>query len=155
MWDDSYNVLTTPRASNPNVPLKVAIQFLIYEIVTGLRDASTFRSNSSNGYTDGDVFYNAGVANVDNFAPNYNAIVNSVQAAMKIPSFTSKTGSSAPTITLTGDETSVHDSNEVLSGFSFSDGNGAEFYKSRFTVFTILHTKSLPCLTQNRNYSTR
>lgn len=135
MWDDSYNVLTTPRASNPNVPLKVATQFLIYEIVTGLRDASTFQSNSSNGYTDGDVFYNAGVANVDNFAPNYNAIVNSVQAAMKIPSFTGKDRNSAPTITLTGDETSVYDSNGVLSSFSFSDGNGAQFYKSGSTLY--------------------
>ncbi len=135
MWDDSYNVLTTPRASNPNVPLKVATQFLIYEIVTGLRDASTFQSNSSNGYTDGDVFYNAGVANVDNFAPNYNAIVNSVQAAMKIPSFTSKDRNSAPTITLTGDETSVYDSNGVLSNFSFTDGSGAEFCKSGNSLY--------------------
>ena len=135
MWDDSYNVLTTPRASNPNVPLKVATQFLIYEIVTGLRDASTFQSNSSNGYTDGDVFYNAGVANVDNFAPNYNAIVNSVQAAMKIPSFTSKDRNSAPTIALTGDETMVTDSNGVLSNFSFTDGNGAEFYKSGSSLY--------------------
>lgn len=50
LWDDSYSVTTTAMASNPNVSLRVATQFLIYEIVTGLRDASTFALNDSNGY---------------------------------------------------------------------------------------------------------
>lgn len=130
LWDDSYSVTTTAMASNPNVSLRVATQFLIYEIVTGLRDASTFALNDSNGYTDGDVFYNAGVANVSGFAANYNSIVASVQAALKIPSFTSRDSSSAPTITLTGTTTTVTDSNGVLSNFTFTNGNGASFSKS-------------------------
>ena len=53
-----------------------------------------------------------------------------VQSALKRPSFTGSSSSNAPYITLTGDETSVYDSNGVLSEWSFSDGNGAEFYKS-------------------------
>lgn len=129
-WDDSYTVSNTAMADNPNVPLRIATQFLIYEIVTGLRDATTFELKDSNGYTDGDVFYNAGVANVSYFAPNYNSIEASVQAALKIPSFTSKDSSSAPTITLTGTTTTVTDSNGVLSNFTFTNGNGASFSKS-------------------------
>ena len=131
MWDDSYSVFSVKRDSNPNVPLRVATQFLIYEIVCGLRDPSTFALKSSNECgTAGDIFYNAGVAAISNFAPNYNTLVSYVQSAMKRPSFTGSSSSNAPYITLTGDETSVYDSNGVLSSWSFTDGNGAEFYKS-------------------------
>ena len=50
-------------------------------------------------------------------------------------SFTGASADSAPTITLTGEETSVTDSNGVLSNFSFMDGNGAKFYKSGNTLY--------------------
>ncbi|MBQ6999553.1 MAG: hypothetical protein IJN67_14980 [Oscillospiraceae bacterium] len=136
MWDDSISVFNVKRDSNPNVPLRVATQFLIYEIVCGLRDAETFTLNSTNeSGTAGDIFYNAGAAAISNFAPNYNTLVSYVQSAMEIPSFTSSSSSTAPTITLTGDETSVYDSNGVLSNFTFTDGNGAEFYKSGNTLY--------------------
>ena len=136
MWDHSISVTTTKRDSNPNVPLRIATQFLIYEIVCGLRDAETFMLNSTNECgTAGDIFYNAGVSAVSNFAPNYNTLVSYVQSAMEIPSFTSSSSRTAPTITLTGDETSVYDSNGVLSNFSFTDGSGAEFYKSGNTLY--------------------
>ena len=136
MWDDSVSVFSVKKDTNPNVPLRIATQFLIYEIVCGLRDAETFTLNYENECgTDGDIFYNAGVAAVSNFAPNYNTLVSYVQSAMEIPSFTSSFSSTAPTITLTGDETSVYDSNGVLSNFSFTDGNGAEFYKSGNTLY--------------------
>ena len=136
MWDDSVSVFSVKRDSNPNVPLRIATQFLIYEIVCGLRDAETFTLNYENECgTEGDIFYNAGVAAVSNFAPNYNTLVSYVQSAMEIPSFTSSSSSTAPTITLTGDETSVYDSNGVLSNFTFTDGNGAEFYKSGNTLY--------------------
>lgn len=136
MWDHSVSVTTTKKDSNPNVPLRIATQFLIYEIVCGLRDPATFESNSVNSCgTSGDIFYNAGVASVPYFAPKYNALVDAIQAAKKIPSFTGASVSSAPTITLTGEETSVTDSNGVLSNFSFMDGNGAKFYKSGNTLY--------------------
>ena len=136
MWDDSVSVFDVKRDSNPNVPLRVATQFLIYEIVCGLRDPSTFNLNSTNECgTAGDIFYNAGVAAISNFAPNYNTLVSYVQAAVKRPSFTGSSSSNAPTITLTGDETSVYDSNGVLSNWSFTDGNGAEFYRSGNTLY--------------------
>ena len=136
MWDHSVSVTTTKKDSNPNVPLRIASQFLIYEIVCGLRDPATFKSNSVNVCgTSGDIFYNAGEASVPYFAPKYNALVDAIQAAKKIPSFTGASVSSAPTITLTGEETSVTDSNGVLSNFSFTDGNGAEFYKSGNTLY--------------------
>ena len=61
--------------------------------------------------------------------------MSNIQAAKKIPSFTSASSGSAPTISLTGEETSVYDSNGVLSNFSFTDGNGAEFYKSGSTLY--------------------
>ena len=131
MWDDSYSVFSVKRDSNPNVPLRVATQFLIYEIVCGLRNPTTFALNSTNECgTAGDIFYNAGVDAISNFAPNYNALVSYVQYAMKRPSFTGSSSSNAPYITLTGSETYVYDSNGVLSNWSFTDGNGAEFYKS-------------------------
>ena len=156
MWDHSISVTTTKKDDNPNVPLRIATQFLIYEIVCGLRDPSTFQRNSTNeSGTSGDIFYNAGVSSVSNFASNYNSLVSYVQSALKIPSFTSSSSSTAPTIVLTGDETSVYDSNGVLSGFSFTDGNGAEFSKSGNTLYiyqtgtiaesTVFHaTKSIP-----------
>lgn len=131
MWNHSISVTTTKRDNNPNVPLRIATQFLIYEIVCGLRDPNTFTLNSTNKCgTAGNIFYNAGVTSVTNFASNYNTLVSNIQAAKKIPSFTSASSRSAPTITMTGEETSVYDSNGVLSNFSFTDGNGAEFYKS-------------------------
>lgn len=136
MWDHSASVTTTKKDSNPNVPLRIATQFLIYEIVCGLRDPATFKSNSVNSCgTSGDIFYNAGEASVPYFAPKYNALVDAIQAAKKIPSFTGASADSAPTITLTGEETSVTDSNGVLSNFSFMDGNGAKFYKSGNTLY--------------------
>ena len=136
MWNHSISVTTTSKANNPNVPLRIATQFLIYEIVCGLRDPSTFTLNSTNECgTAGNIFYNAGAASVTNFTSNYNTLVSYIQAAKKIPSFTAASSSSAPTISLTGEETSVYDSNGVLSNFSFTDGNGAEFYKSGSTLY--------------------
>ena len=136
MWDKSVSVTTTKKDSNPNVPLRIATQFLIYEIVCGLRNPTTFESNSTNECgTSGDIFYNAGEASVPYFAPKYNALVDTIQAAKKIPSFTASSSGSAPTITLNGEETSVTDSNGVLSNFSFTDGSGAEFYKSGNTLY--------------------
>ena len=136
MWDKSVSVTTTKKDSNPNVPLRIATQFLIYEIVCGLRNPTTFESNSTNECgTSGDIFYNAGEASVPYFAPKYNTLVDAIQAAKKIPSFTASSSGSAPTITLSGEETSVTDSNGVLSRFSFTDGNGAEFYKSGNTLY--------------------
>lgn len=136
MWNHSISVTTTKKDNNPNVPLRIATQFLIYEIVCGLRNPTTFESNSTNECgTSGDIFFNAGAVSVPYFAPNYNALVDAIQAAKKIPSFTSASSGSAPTINLTGEETSVYDSNGVLSNFSFTDGNGAEFYKSGSTRY--------------------
>ena len=142
LWDSNYSVKTTAMANNPNVSTRIATQFLIYEIVTGLRDADTFNRRGSNGYTSGDVFYNAGVASVSGFAEKYNSIVSSVQNAMKIPSFTSRSSGSAPTITMSGSQVSVTDSNGVLGNFSFANGNGASFSKSGNTL-TITKTGSI------------
>lgn len=142
LWDSNYSVKTTAMANNPNVSTRIATQFLIYEIVTGLRDADTFNRRGSNGYTSGDVFYNAGVASVSGFAEKYNSIVSSVQNAMKIPSFTSRSSGSAPTITMSGSQVSVTDSNSVLGNFSFTNGNGASFSKSGNTL-TITKTGSI------------
>ena len=142
LWDSNYSVKTTAMANNPNVSTRIATQFLIYEIVTGLRDADTFNRRGSNGYTSGDVFYNAGVASVSGFAEKYNSIVSSVQNAMKIPSFTSRSSGSAPTITMSGSQISVTDSNGVLGNFSFTNGNGASFSKSGNTL-TITKTGSI------------
>lgn len=142
LWDSNYSVKTTAMANNPNVSTRIATQFLIYEIVTGLRDADTFNRRGSNGYTSGDVFYNAGVASVSGFAEKYNSIVSSVQNAMKIPSFTSRSSGSAPTVTMSGSQVSVTDSNGVLGNFSFANGNGASFSKSGNTL-TITKTGSI------------
>lgn len=142
LWDSNYSVKTTAMANNPNVSTRIATQFLIYEIVTGLRDADTFNRRGSNGYTSGDVFYNAGVASVSGFAEKYNSIVSSVQNAMKIPSFTSRSSGSAPTITMSGSQVIVTDSNGVLGNFSFTNGNGASFSKSGNTL-TITKTGSI------------
>lgn len=131
LWDDSISVTTTPKASNPNVPLRVATQFLIYEIVCGLRDPDTFIQNSKNECgTAGNILYNAGDAAIGDFASNYNNLVSLVQDALKRPSFTSASSSTAPALALTGEETVMTDTNGVLSDWTFTDGNGAEFARA-------------------------
>ena len=134
-WNHSVSVTTTKKDSNPNVPLRVATQILIYEIVCGLRDPSSFNRNNSNECgTSGDVFYNAAAASVSGFTSCYNSLVSAIQSAKKIPSFCGSSSSSAPTIQLSGDTGSAYDSNGVLSVFSFSNGNGAKFSKSGNTL---------------------
>ncbi|MBR2894679.1 MAG: hypothetical protein IKC03_03340, partial [Oscillospiraceae bacterium] len=136
LWDHSISVTTTSKANNPNVPLRMAAQFLIFEIVCGLRDADTFVLNSTNeSGTAGDIFYNAGTAAISYFAPNYNNLVSLVQSALEIPSFTSSSSGSAPVIQMNSEEISVYDSNGVLSDFSFTDKGGVEFYKSGNTLY--------------------
>lgn len=80
--------------------------------------------------------------NVSGFADKYNSIVSSVQSAMKIPSFTSRSSGSAPAITMSGSQVSVTDSNGVLGNFSFANGNGASFSKSGNTL-TITKTGTI------------
>ena len=64
-WNHSVSVTSTKKDSNPNVPLRIATQFLIYEIVCGLRDPYSFNRNGSNECgTSGDIFYNAGAASL-------------------------------------------------------------------------------------------
>ena len=134
-WDHSISVTTTKKDSNPNVPLRVATQILIYEIVCGLRDPSSFNRNSSNECgTSGDVFYAAASASVSGFTSCYNSLVSAIQSAKKIPSFCGSSSGSAPTIQLSGDTGSAYDSNGVLSNFNFSNGNGARFSKSGNTL---------------------
>ena len=134
-WNHSISVTTTKKDSNPNVPLRVATQILIYEIVCGLRDPSSFNRNNSNECgTSGDVFYNAAAASVPGFTSCYNSLVSAIQAAKKIPSFCGSSSSSAPVIQLSGDTGSAYDSNGVLPNFSFSNGNGARFSKSGNTL---------------------
>lgn len=131
-WNHSVSVTTTKRDSNPNVPLRVATQMLIYEIVCGLRDPYSFNRNSTNECgTAGDVFYNAGAASLSGFTTCYNNLVWAIQAAKTIPSFCGSSSGSAPTIQLSGDSGSAYDSNGVLSNFSFSNGNGASFLQKR------------------------
>ena len=134
-WDHSISVTSVKKDSNPNVPLRVATQILIYEIVCGLRDPSSFNRNSSNECgTSGDVFYAAASASVSGFTSCYNSLVSAIQSAKKIPSFCGSSSGSAPTIQLSGDTGSAYDSNGVLSNFSFSNGNGARFSKSGNTL---------------------
>lgn len=134
-WDHSISVTSVKKDSNPNVPLRVATQILIYEIVCGLRDPSSFNRNSSNECgTSGDVFYAAASDSVSGFSSCYNSLVSAIQSAKKIPSFCGSSSSNAPTIQLSGDTGSAYDSNGVLSAFSFSNGNGARFSKSGNTL---------------------
>lgn len=136
MWNKSISVSTTAYANNPNVPLRIATQMLIYEIVCGLRDPGSFVRNAANEYgTAGDVFYNAGAASVSGFTSAYSSLEASIRSANLVPSFTSMYSGSAPVITLTGKDTSVLDTNGVLSGFSFTNGNGASFGKSGNTLY--------------------
>ena len=134
-WNHSISVTTTKKDSNPNVPLRVATQILIYEIVCGLRDPNSFNRNSTNECgTSGDVFYAAASASVSGFTSCYNSLVSAIQSAKTIPSFCGSSSSNAPTIQLSGDTGSAYDSNGVLPNFSFPNGNGASFSKSGNTL---------------------
>ncbi len=134
-WNHSISVTSVKKDSNPNVPLRVATQILIYEIVCGLRDPSSFNRNSSNECgTSGDVFYAAASASVSGFSSCYHSLVSAIQSAKTIPSFCGSSSSNAPTIQLSGNTGNAYDSNGVLSNFSFSNGNGARFSKSGNTL---------------------
>ena len=130
LWNHSIDAKTTPKNSNPNLSLRLAMQFIIFEIVTGCRDASTFDRLPTNGYMSGDAFYVGGCKALPDFSWKYDAVVNKVKNAMQVPSFTSKNSSNAPTIKLTELNTKVLDSNGVLSEFGFTNGYGVSFSKS-------------------------
>ena len=130
IWDHSISVTTTTRDSNPNVPLRIATQFLIYEIVCGLRDPVTFVRNDVNECgTDGAIFYNAGVSAVSDFSYYYEKLVQKILASAIIPSFTGSAADSAPVISLDDSATSITDTNGVLAQWGFEDSNGASFHK--------------------------
>ena len=140
IWDHSISVTTTARDSNPNVPLRIATQFLIYEIVCGLRDPVSFVRNTVNECgTDGAVFYNAGVAAVSDFSYYYEKLVQKILASAIIPSFTGSAANSAPVISLDDSVTSITDTNGVLAQWSFEDAQGASFRKDGNTL-TITQT---------------
>ncbi len=134
MWDYSYSVKSTSKDNNPNTPLRLATQFIIYEIVTGIRNANTFVA-SGNGYVDGDIFYTQG-KKTDGFVECYEALEDQIQAAMVLPSFVGSSSSNAPTIAMKNASTTLTDTNGVLSDFTFSNRNGASFSKSgnRLTI---------------------
>ena len=135
LWDHSISVTTTAKDSNPNVPLRIATQFLIYEIVCGLRDPVSFVRNSVNECgTDGSIFYDAGVAAVNDFSYYYDQLVQTIQDAAIIPSFTGSVPDTAPTITLEDSATAVVDTNDVLAQWSFESANGASFTKAGNTL---------------------
>ena len=52
LWNSNYSVKTTAMGNNPNVSTRIATQFLIYEIVTGLPDLCQ-AIFSTGGYTAG------------------------------------------------------------------------------------------------------
>ena len=140
IWDHSISVTTTARDSNPNVPLRIATQFLIYEIVCGLRDPVSFVRNTANECgTDGAIFYNAGVAAVSNFSYYYEKLVQKILASVIIPSFSGSAANSAPVISLDASVTSITDTNGVLAQWSFEDAQGASFRKDGNTL-TITQT---------------
>ncbi len=128
-WDYSVSAANVSKNNNPNFPLRTATQILIYEIVMGLRNPDTFYLNSSNGYEDGDILYNAFVNQVSGFSECYHAIVSDVQSASLIPSFCSANSSSAPTINLAEDSvlTWIHDDNGVMSNFTFTEDDRIYF----------------------------
>ena len=156
IWDHSISVTTTARDSNPNVPLRIATQFLIYEIVCGLRDPVSFVRNTANECgTDGAIFYNAGVAAVGDFSYYYEKLVQEILAAGTIPSFTGAATDSAPVISLDDSAISITDTNGVLAQWSFDDNNGSSFRKDGNTLTitqagdieesTVFHaTKTIP-----------
>lgn len=147
LWNHSVSVTNTPMGSNPNVPLRIATQMLIYEIVCGMRQDWTFNRLSANECgTSGDVFYNVGAASVSGFTASYNALVACVQNSLVRPSFTGNSAASAPTIYFTGNSTTVTDYNGVLANWSFQSGNGASFSKNGNTL-TITKTGELSSAT--------
>ncbi len=119
-WDHSVSAASVAKGNNPNYPLRMATQVLIYEVVMGLRNGDTF-ARQSNGYEDGSVLYDAFVNQVTGFSDSYNGIVADVQSASLLPSFTSASSSTAPTIELEDYLTWVHDNNGVMSGFTFPE----------------------------------
>ena len=130
IWDHSISVTTTARDSNPNVPLRIATQFLIYEIVCGLRDPVSFvRNNVNECGTDGAIFYNAGVSAVNDFSYYYEKLVQIILASAIIPSFAGSATDSAPVISLDDSATSITDTNGVLAQWGFENSNGASFHK--------------------------
>ncbi len=126
-WDHSVSATAVSKNNNPNYPLRMATQVLIYEIVMGLRDADSFVLNDSNGYVDGSILYDAFEDQVTDFRTSYNGIVSDVQNAELRPSFTSSSSSSAPTITLEDYLTWVNDSNGVLSNYTFPEDGDVYF----------------------------
>ena len=104
----------------------IATQLLIWETVVGERD-SDFNKVSPGSYDAVLGYLNDEHPLRDQVMSHYNSMVSSVKKHTKLPSFMSKSTGKAQTIELTwnGSEytATLTDSNEVLSGYTFSSGD--------------------------------
>ena len=100
LWDSNYSVKTTAMANNPNVSTRIATQFLIYEIVTGLE---TFIRN---GGTAMDPTNKVGKTSAKNLPVGLYLLVET-----KVPEMVTSTTNpffvSLPMTTVTGNDNSA------------------------------------------------
>ena len=104
----------------------IATQLLIWETMVGERD-SDFNKVDPGSYDAVLGYLNEKHPLRDQVMAHYNSMVSSVKKHTKLPSFMSKSTGKAQTVELTwnGSEytTVLTDSNEVLSGYTFSSGD--------------------------------
>ena len=140
------NISTSWRSQNAsdaaNMSHAIATQLLVWETVVGERDAS-FNKVNPDAYGKGAVWSYIGDSHPlrSQIMSYYNSMVTSVQNHASIPSFCARSYGSASSYELewngTNYSVTLTDTNDVLSGFSFSSSEpGVSFSKSgnRLTI---------------------
>ena len=150
LWDESWGINTSGlNMQNPNVGYRYATQALIWEIANNMREAvPPYKRTNSYWYDNAVGQCMSADGSTDHFLVAYNSIVSDMQLHNVIPSFTGDFAASAPEIQMTGNSTSVTDSNKVLSKFTFANGNGVSYSKNGNTL-TISVSGAVPTAVQS------
>ena len=150
LWDESWGINTSGlNMQNPNVGYRYATQALIWEIANNMREAvPPYKRTNSYWYDNAVGQCMSADGSTDHFLVAYNSIVSDMQLHNVIPSFTGDFAASAPEIQMTGNSTSVTDSNKVLSKFTFTNGNGVSYSKNGNTL-TISVSGAVPTAVQS------
>ncbi len=150
LWDESWGI--NPEGDrnyhNPNVAYRWATQALIWEITGGWREATyPYTRKSDYWYAQSTGVCMSEDGTVDYFIVAYDSIVSDLLTHNVIPSFAADSTMLAPEIELTGNSTTVTDTNGVLHKFDFLDSETVSYHKNGNDL-TITATGPIPTAAQ-------
>lgn len=128
LWDSEAGVSKDYR--NPNRGYRAATQAILWEIVTGMRSATSPYAATNSAFREAGAGVCVGEDGTDHFLYAYDYISTVLAIHWQVPSFTDIFYPYAPTITLTGNKTTVTDTNRVLYRFDFKGSGDVSFTRN-------------------------